>query len=243
MGAERWLILLAACTPAPDPIVLCHNANCAGDAEEARDDTLGALDDSLALGEAMLDGVEIDFGWYDDRCVFAHEPGPDAPDATMAGYRVAEYLAATSSTPSGSPFVVYVELKPDDAREAELAGCVVDVARTLGAHPFEFVVSSFSATLLGQARDRLAAAGIPARFVAEIWHTRESLQEFTALDAISVHALELDAVSSRRYADLGLEVALWTDLDTPGLFDAIARFAPRYVSVARVEAVRGWLDR
>jgi len=93
------LLVLAACElPAPKALITCHNANCAH-SDPRRDDTLEALDESLALetrGLSLLDGVEVDLIWdpIGQRCLFGH--GPDsvatAPDAHVAFERVADHL-------------------------------------------------------------------------------------------------------------------------------------------------------
>jgi hypothetical protein len=62
----------------PDPLVICHNSNCAEPTDVRRDDTLEGLRASLALeynGRPVLDGMEMDSFWRasDDKCLYAHD--------------------------------------------------------------------------------------------------------------------------------------------------------------------------
>ena len=75
-----WVIamLLAVACERPDALVLCHNANCAGPPDPDRDDTIEALEESLALeyrGRPVIDGVEVDVFWHGarGRCEFSHD--------------------------------------------------------------------------------------------------------------------------------------------------------------------------
>ena len=234
MGA-KWLVVLAACVPRPQPLLVCHNAHCTGDGP-FEDDTLAALDASLALGDTVLDGVEIDFAWS-DRCVFAHAPDPAAPDAMEPVARIAPYVAS-HGTASGEPFVLYIELKPGGDPPADaLAACAVEAARAVpGA---QVVVSSFSPDLTAAYARQ---AGPDARVAAELLPpTRTDLSRFTPLSAVSVDPLEIDRDAIDRYRDLGLDVALWGDLVTPELFDWITATEPRYVSVGDAPLVRAWM--
>lgn len=108
---------LAACER-PATLVICHNANCAEPVDPENDDTLAALEESLALtyeGRPAIDGVEIDSFWRgeDDTCLFAH----DLVNAPMtAAIEPANAIAAHLATPgpltfSGEPFRVMIELK------------------------------------------------------------------------------------------------------------------------------------
>ena len=62
----------------PHPIVICHNANCGEPTDPARDDTLQAFRESLALedyGRPVIDGIELDSFWRgsDDVCLYARD--------------------------------------------------------------------------------------------------------------------------------------------------------------------------
>src|SRR5688572_14952421 len=71
------MTLLAACDR-PNVRVICHNANCHGPTDPAHDDTISALEASLALaydGRPAIDGIEVDSFWVgaESICVFAHD--------------------------------------------------------------------------------------------------------------------------------------------------------------------------
>lgn len=111
-------LALAACDR-PAPLVICHNGNC-GSSNPARDDSLPALAESLALahaGRAAIDGVEWDTFWdaAGSRCLFAHDLNNDTSTPAMAAAQmIGDHLAA-SDQPSwnGARFHVVIELKPN----------------------------------------------------------------------------------------------------------------------------------
>src|SRR5512139_622305 len=90
------LALVGACDR-PQPLVICHNGNCASP-DVSRDDTLSALDESLALtfdGIPAVDGVEWDTFWFgaENRCLFAHDlDGDTMVPASAAAEVVAAHL-------------------------------------------------------------------------------------------------------------------------------------------------------
>ena len=105
----------------PDPLVICHNSNCAEPTDVRRDDTLEGLRASLALeynGRPVLDGMEMDSFWRasDDKCLYAHDletVNTDVP-ATAPATELAAYFAQPG--PIGfrddRPYEVLLELKP-----------------------------------------------------------------------------------------------------------------------------------
>ena len=123
--AARAAVLIAVASTAslvacarPDPLVICHNANCAGPPDPSRDDTLDALRASLALrqdGRPLLDGVEVDVFWHAaaSRCLLAHDlERGDAPDAMEAAQIIAEYLGSSGDIAwNGDRFTIRMELK------------------------------------------------------------------------------------------------------------------------------------
>lgn len=141
-----WALTVAACDR-HEPLVICHNANCASP-DVTRDDTISALRESLALtreGAPILDGMEIDTFWYGDesRCLFAHDLVNDiSTPASAAADVVAEYLAAaTRASWNGDRFYMFIELKPqvgpslDDAhtpqQSIDHADCALDAVETI----------------------------------------------------------------------------------------------------------------
>ena len=109
-------LLLAACDR-PQPLVICHNANCTKP-DVSKDDTLDALTESLDQmynGTPMLDGIELDTFWFgaEDRCLFAHDlNGSTTTSAFEAAQLVADYLQNPSRASwNGERFYVFIELK------------------------------------------------------------------------------------------------------------------------------------
>ncbi len=132
-AAALLLLALAGCDR-PQPLLICHNSNCAGPLDLSRDATLDALHESLALrfhGRPAIDGTEIDILWdsADARCVFEHEPGereapPDAEQATRAIIAHLEQPGDVSW--NRAVFYVKIELKRPIARSG--AGADPDLA-------------------------------------------------------------------------------------------------------------------
>lgn len=116
-------VLMALAVTACDrrePLVICHNANCAEPTDVAEDDTLPALRASLALryqGRPILDGVEMDSFWRgsDEQCIFAHdlETVVDIVPATAPATELAMYFAQPGPIAwrDDIPFEVLLELK------------------------------------------------------------------------------------------------------------------------------------
>jgi hypothetical protein len=179
---------VAACEP-PRPAVICHNGNCAAPTDPARDDTLGALRESLALtyqGRPLLDGVELDSLWRgaDDVCLFAHDLATITEDvpATAPAEELATYFARPG--PIGwrddAPFEVLLELKSGTAIDptvrhtpAQLAGhaaCAWDIYEIVAAaavandRDVRVTMSAFAPELLAAvlAADADHAAGAAA---------------------------------------------------------------------------------
>ncbi len=101
-------------------------------------------------------------------------------------------------------------------------------------------ISSFSPALLD------AVAADPGwhggSLVAELLPpTRASLDGFH-VSGVSVDPFQLDAEAFERFSDLGVDVALWSDLVTPEMLDWIASESPRWVDVGDAALVRSWID-
>ena len=188
MRAVFSLALLVAACDRPQPFLICHNANCASAPDPDRDDTLEALDESLAAeydGRPVFDGMEVDTVWSapDDACVFAHDLTTSARvPATDAAERLAAWFAEPGPLAySGDRFEVLLELKgyvdPEETQlhsEAQLAAhaaCLWDLYTILSdaalaeGRDVEVVISSFEPPLLRavQAQEP-APGGIPYRY-------------------------------------------------------------------------------
>jgi hypothetical protein len=156
MRAVCSVAVIAACSR-PSPIVICHNGNCATN-DVSRDDTIEALDESLALtfdGRPVLDGVELDTFWFaaESRCIFAHDlDGDTSISVSDAAAHVGDHLAThTNVSWNGERFYTFLELKgfvgdSFDDRHTPLqfeqhADCALEAARRIasgardGGHP------------------------------------------------------------------------------------------------------------
>lgn len=111
------VVALVACDRPPPPGIHCHNGNCVEPVDVTRDNTVAALQESLALeldGRPILDGVEIDLFWRgaDGVCLFAHDLDAERTElASDAAAVIAARLGAGPATYSGGPLRVFVELK------------------------------------------------------------------------------------------------------------------------------------
>jgi hypothetical protein len=172
-----------ACAPPAQPALICHNSNCVEPANPDEDDTVPALEASLALeeeGVPLIDGVEIDTFWFGEeaRCLFAHDlerPGeyPDVSAATdvLNAWLSTRAAAGQPLTHRGDAFEVFVELKGHVAREKSArhtpeqralhAACAVDVLEALagpaiaGGRTLKVVFTSFDPDLLVAVHDAL----------------------------------------------------------------------------------------
>jgi len=176
----------------PRPLVFCHNANCAQPTDPSHDDTLEALQASLALryrDRPVIDGVEMDLFWNGQanngagRCELAHElmSTPQA-GADEAARILADNLRQYSVVSwNGQWFYLQMELKPyvgsygtKHTPEQAIAHveCALDVVDTLESaatesdHRIEFIMDSGEPQLLWTLRQRprwLAKSNSPSR--------------------------------------------------------------------------------
>ena len=265
-------LVLVACERPPQPILICHNANCAGPVDSARDSTLAALDTSLALrrdGRPPFDGIELDLVWHaaSGSCRFAHDgdAGGAAPVAQLAAERVADHLAREAwVTWRSEAFHLFVDLKPpDSAARLDHATCALDVAATVatgaaaGQHALEVVITSKSSALLAavRAEPRFAVGlgpdvvlhlggdlGIPRPLGGD---TRPLADYDTAL-GLEVMGYNADFTTQAQHQAiraLELEPAQWMSTTTVETLDAIERYRPTYVLASEVPLLRAWLER
>jgi hypothetical protein len=163
-------LALAACDR-PATLVICHNGNCVEPADPAADDTIPALQESLALtyrGRPAIDGVEIDSFWNGATatCLFAHdlEGAPTTPATEPAMVLAAHFAVPGPLTYGDGPFLVLHELKahvsadkadrhtPEEAALHAACGwqvytIIADAAVATG-RTVEFEFSSFAPDLL-----------------------------------------------------------------------------------------------
>ena len=267
------LLAAAAGCARPDPLVLCHNANCGGGLSVHRDDTLNALDRSLEVtvdGRPAFDGVEIDTVWIADqeRCVFAHGVNQRAPDAAAAADAIAAHLLA-AATPSWNRelFVLKIELKPvvgpdqqqHDGSQALLhVGCALDLADSVGAAAaaagveLEVIADSTDDGLLRQiARDprwgQLPRRRLSADFGAPRPFTPDTprLSDLAGvpLDVVEFHPGWSSEAQVEAFRSLGVELVLWMFSVTPEVLSWVTAYDPAYVNTGEVELMRRWLSR
>lgn len=131
----------------PHPIVICHNANCGEPTDPARDDTLPAFRESLALedsGRPVIDGIELDSFWRgsDGVCLYAHDVSDfrENTPATAPAQELAQHFARPGPiTFADAPFLVLLELKAfvsadtqdrhSPEQRAQHAACAWDIYR------------------------------------------------------------------------------------------------------------------
>jgi hypothetical protein len=182
---------IAACDR-PSVRVICHNSNCVEPTDPHSDDTIPALEKSLALqlhGKPAIDGTEIDVFWRaaDDACLFAHdlESETHSPITEAADVLAAHFATAPVLTASGEPFRVFIELKAHVAAEktvrhtpaqrAQHVACVWGIYDTIAnaavanGREIEIVFSSFSPDLL---RDLVAQApaSLPVPYLLDAFY-------------------------------------------------------------------------
>ena len=227
-------VALAACVDrSAQPLLVCHNANCAPGTDPSLDDTRAALAASLAMSKESYDGLEIDLLWLGDRCVLAHDlTTPDPMDAADAASAIAKKKRKA---------FLWIELKvTDNVPAAMLAACAIDVIERV--NPNELVVSSFSPELLD------AVAAHPSwrpdgSLVAELLAFDRARLDAFRVSGVSVDPAQLDGPALDRFRDLSYDIAVWADAITPELFAAIEIARARWVSVSDVTLVRSYLDR
>jgi hypothetical protein len=266
-------LLLAAACSRPDPLVLCHNANCTGKLVVHRDDTLDALRASLQVdvdGRPAWDGIEIDTVWHgaQERCTFAHQVRDNAPDAEEAGALIADHLlAAPAPSWNGSLFVLKIELKPvvgpdleqhDGTQERQHADCVLDLVDTVAAAAaaanvdLEVIADSSDDGLLREVARRPRWLAIPRRrlsadFGAPRPFTPDTpkLSELAGvpLDLIEFHPGWLTDADVEAFRSLDVDFVLWMFSATPELLAAIRTYDPEYVNTGEAELMRRWIER
>jgi hypothetical protein len=166
------LVLCGMSCARPQPLLFCHNANCRQPTSASSDDTLAALEDSLALrwqGRPVIDGMELDLTWNGSanggagRCDFAHGIADTAPSAEDAAQVITDYLSREPVTSWNRQwFHVQLELKGQvsaegashTARQAvDHVTCALDFIDQVeiaaaGRTAVEFVIDSGSGDLL-----------------------------------------------------------------------------------------------
>jgi hypothetical protein len=270
MRATSFLLVIAACER-PASLVICHNGNCAEPADPARDVTIEALRESLALesepGIPVFDGIELDTYWRgaDDLCLYAHDlDGTPVP----ALEPVAELDAFLARSPGrSSPFYVAVELKStvDEARtishsDAQLAlhaGCAwqlhAAIAEAALRHDRDVVVifQAFRPALLETV---LAQTPVPLAMPVEysavqgapgpLSKTRP-LREYARipLSYVEFNAPWITEAQYEAVRSLGAAITFYMFSATSETFGLIEQYRPALIVTSEASLMRRWLDR
>ncbi|HSD89249.1 MAG TPA: hypothetical protein VLB44_17090 [Kofleriaceae bacterium] len=266
MRASGLLLFSLVACDRPQPLLICHNANCTGPSV-ARDDSLAALSDSLALtydGRFAYDGIEWDTFWdrAGHRCLFAHGlPHGDAVPASAAAQLIADHLATSPVPAWGGEFYTLIELKAQvgeaysdfhtDEELALHAECALDMR--------DIIVAGSSAVTVGylSSEPRLLKAltqsprwqSQPIRqlLIADIFAPYSSvvpsLSDFDVpLQAVEFHPDFMTPARREAYRSLGLELMEWSFVTTPEMLDAIEKWEPGFVLTNEGILLRRWIE-
>lgn len=257
----------------PQPLVICHNANCASP-DTTRDDTLAALEEGLALryaGRPVLDGMELDLFWYrdDGRCLVSHDlDGDTSIPASAPAAVIADYLAATDRVSwNGERFYLFLDLKAhvgpsyDDTHTPEElvqhADCAFDTVDTIAAgarargHQLTVgFISGVSRHLEGvRASPRFKpVADLELLLIGDIFAPYSAIvPEFAdyrvPLDAVEYHPDFMTEVHRETYRSYKVDLVQWSYVATIEAFDAIERWQPRFVITNEAQLMRRWIVR
>jgi len=261
---------LAGCAvdaPAPDPIVICHNANCAG-TDRFHDDTLEGLEESLALvtdGRPMFDGLEMDTFLYFDgtqsRCLFAHDDlAPEtAPSLEIAGDMLADHLQKDVASWNGEQFYWKVELKPTVAgtdlfhtaqQLQQHAACSLALVAQVAARSRHRLTVLFDSTTecihneLKYQLDQPTWAALRDNPNVEILHAGPVVPERKCIPV----DLDVRTFYVRRWRDNSVDAfrpaMIWMDArsENTETVRIIQHLQPEYIATSTAPFVRGWLQ-
>lgn len=271
-GGEALLLVAAAVAACdrPEPLVICHNANCVGAVDPDDDDDPEVLRASLALrhdGRPAIDGVELDTLWHrpSGACLFEHGPGETLPPDTVAEAIaiVAAHLAQDDVAWNGERFHVFLELKPyvaarwdahTDAEVAAHVACVLDaydqlVAAAAGRHRLRIVFESSArllAALVAHPRwpgRRDGDVEVRLAVEAELLVGADFPAPEVAVDILEYVPGALTDAQHAAFVARDLELSAWMYVATPETLATIARHRPRYVVTGEALLLRRWIAR
>jgi hypothetical protein len=255
--------------PEYDPIVICHNGNCANTGKE--DDSMEALAESLALtwdGRPSYDGVEIDtflffnaeFG--DSVCLFAHDDSKPENDAVPR--RAAELVNAQlkKDVPSwnGERFYLKIELKPtvaggdffhDGDQLRQHAECALDMAQVAvaGARvPVTVIFDSTAECLHNELQNLLAHDPAFGDFVDNQNIEILFSEAVTPTRKCTPPHIDIRTFFVRDWHDTEVEsmrpAMVWLDAHSENTetLKIIRHLRPEYVATSAVQFVRGWVE-
>jgi hypothetical protein len=252
--------------------VICHNANCAEPADPERDDTIDALNESLALedhGEPVIDGVELDtfFRRADGECLYAHDLDIDHVPATDPANVLAAYFARDGAISHGDkPFRVVIELKshvsadttdlhtPDElALHATCAWQVYQIiadAAVANRRDVDVMFEAFRPALLQAVIDQTPVTPVPVLYAAvqgipaPLDDQTRSLDEYRGLpiDVVELHAQWILDAQYEAVRSLGADLAVFMFSATEETFAVIERYEPKLIVTSEARLMRRWLD-
>lgn len=253
--------------PDIDPIVICHNTNCAG-TEKYEDDTLEGLQESLALeqdGKPMYDGVEADTYLYFDgttsRCLFAHDTHNLEETATprQAAEMLAAHLQKDVVSWNEEKFYLKLELKPtvygtDEFHSAQQltqhAKCALDMAQTAVAdsrHPVQIIFDSMSECLLNELQYQLTMpewAALANNSNVEILYSAQVVPSRACVPS----RVDIRSINVRGWRDVPTDAIrpfmVWLDQHSENTetMKIMRHLNPEYISTSELPFVRGYVE-
>ena len=250
----------------PQVLVICHNGNCVEPTEPEADDTLPALEASLALEHAglpALDGFEIDALWRRETqaCVFAHDLDVEriTPMSDAAAVLAAYVDRDGPLTYAGEPLQLFVELKSYVTEDFEAhtpdervlhAECAWQTYATIAAmaaardreRDIEVIFAAFDASLL-----RAVVAATPAQTPLRVRYDafyRLPLETYAGvpIEIVEMHPQWLHDAVYEGIVSSNLELVFWMDSVTTETLDAIELYRPRMVNTSEARLIRRWLE-
>jgi hypothetical protein len=225
-------VLVAACDR-PDVLVICHNSNCVEPTNPANDDTITALQESLALtvnGAPVLDGIEFDAIWQgsSDTCLFAHDlERPRSTPLSEAADVIAAHIMAGGQLASrpGQPYWIFIELKahvdPDETQSHTPEQRMMHAQCVWAA----YTTIANAATATGQ-RIEVVFASFEPKLIAELIATRPRATPFRYQFEALFGVPRPLSTSTRPLSDYA------------GLPITLAEMHPQWLNDAQYEAMR-----
>jgi hypothetical protein len=260
VAASVLVLVLVACAPRPDVLVICHNANCADPHDLTLDDTLEGVAASLALtvdGRPAFDGMEMDVFWDRGRCLLAHDANDlvDHVDVREGAMMIADFLRSHADVAyNGERFTMQLELKPqlDEPDLASHVECALEVFRIVqdgaraSGHELDLAIDSYDPALLRAFREHPAVdfevrlgldlGGPPPFSPSNLVGVADLDLAFAELHPTWTSEAIMQWVSSN---ELGL--VLWTYDLTGQTLQAIRDRRPQYIVTGQARLMREWL--
>ena len=267
LRSSALLACLAGCYPEVNPLVICHNGNCAGTGKY-EDDTVEGFAESLALltdGRPTWDGMDMDtFLYYDgtqSTCWFAHDDThPERfVDPRVPAEMIAEHLQKDVPSWNGERFYFKVELKPTVAGSnlyhtgqqlQQHAECVLDLVNAAVAnsrHPVTVILDSTSECIHNELRYRVEQPewqplvtnpNVGILFSGPVVPKRECIPTPLDIRSFYVRGWHDGAIDAIRPA------MVWMDgrSENSETLKIVRRLRPEYLATSVAPFVRGWIE-